>query len=216
MDKIVFKQQSNHCLAINHNQTKQQVIDSNKNAMPSMIELNKLTMVMFSELYHKIGATSELPVVFDKNHSGGIAKRKAFFVDLYFSMFLKNKFAPSEIPFDVVMDEFILYAVQNSDKRKGNNQAAIIEHFNTWIKKPETRHQLILERNKRYPQNVPKALNKRNSSKLKNCTKQELIQRIQNLKRLPFKSLKSVQSYIKELEDELFALSEAVKNELKI
>lgn len=206
MDKIVFKQRNNHCLAINHNQTKRQIIDSNKNTMPSMIELNKPTMVMFSELYHKIGATSELPVIIDKNHRAGIAKRKAFFVDLYFSMFLKNKFAPNEIPFDVVMDEFILYAVQNSDKRKGNNQAAIIEHFNTWIKKPETRHQLMLERNRRYPQDKPKALNARSSSKLKNYTKEELIQKIQNLKRLPFKSLNSVQSYIKELEDQLLKI----------
>ena len=206
MDKLVFKQRNNHCLAINYNQTKQQIIDSNKNTMPSMIELNKPTMVMFSELYHKIGATSELPVVIDKNHSAGIAKRKAFFVDLYFSMFLKNKFAPNEIPFDVLMDEFILYAVQNSDKRKGNNQAAIIEHFNAWIKTPETHHQLILERNKRYPQDKPKALNARNSSKLKNYTKEELIQKIQNLKRLPFKSLNSVQSYIKELETELMKI----------
>jgi hypothetical protein len=116
------------------------------------------SVAKFQELYLKIGATSELPVVIDKNHQRGIAKRFAYFIDLYKTMYLMNPIVPAHIPFEIVMESFIRYAVQNADRRKGNNQSAILQQFNEWIKQKGVKHQLVALRDERYPDKKPKQL----------------------------------------------------------
>lgn len=117
-------------------------------------------------------------------------------------MYLKNPIVPGHIPFDVIIEEFTTFAVQNSSDRYGNNQAAIIQQFNNWIKKAEVQHKLTALRDQRYPEKAPAKLKESNPTvKIEDLTTQALKQRIESM--LPFEGLKTVDAMIAEYRAEL-------------
>jgi hypothetical protein len=114
----------------------------------------------------KIGAVSELP------NDDKLAE--VYLNDFWNDLFYKNPLVPLDIPFDIIIDSFTFDVVQGKIERKGNNQAAIIQCFNGWIRSDTTRNNLYAIRNAKYPtrNKILKAENKK--KELKDYTDTEL------------------------------------------
>jgi hypothetical protein len=144
-------------------------------------------------LFVKIGAASELP------SNTKIAEN--FLNDFWSVLYLHNNLCPADIPFDIIINSFSTALVHGTVERKGNNQAAICQAFNEWIKRDDVRHRLYETRNRMYPNQKPKELAKdATPESVKDYTDKQIDLKILGLK--PMQGIKLVDDMIKHLETE--------------
>lgn len=145
----------------------------NAQAIPNV---SRAAIDMLYRLHMKIGATNQLPE--DVKHS------ESYLKDLWVSIYLKNNKCPGDIPFPIIMEEFIEFCVQNNDGRKGNNHAAICSAFNSWVTQEANRNKLYQIRNDRYPSKAPKQLESKSRNRKITHSDDELLLHLKNIPNL--------------------------------
>ena len=153
------------------------------------------------ELYFKIGARGELPPVIDKHDRAGLKAREGVLSEIWRNIYLNNKLCPGDIPFPIIISEFTGAMVLGLVERKGNNLAAIVQSFNSWITRQKVLELLYAIRNRLYPHWVPEAIEERKSKPLHEMSDEEIENRIEKLK--PFKHVNLTLEMISMYRDEL-------------
>jgi hypothetical protein len=145
-------------------------------------------------LYIKIGATSEIP---QKE-----AEKVAYMNDFWRTIYLKNNLCPGDIPFSIIIDEFVLALAHGVIDRKGNNQVAICNAFNEWVTRQDVRHRLYQKRDELYPEGKPKQIPKTSPAEtVADYSNEELLQKYNAIK--PMAGLRMVDEMIEKLKQEM-------------
>lgn len=199
---LTLKPTSAESVPIAYNLSRQKALDTLQGQEP---KADEQVYDRLYELYYKIGATGELPDISFDHHGSptqkSIRQRNSYFNDLWKTMYLYNAIVPGYLPFDIIIEQFVTYAVQNSDTRKGNNQGAIITQFNAWIQDQAVIHKLIRLRDSRYPHEKPKSLTEKNQQKLSELSTEEIHKRIEQLQ--PLKEIAMTNQIIERYQQEL-------------
>lgn len=145
-------------------------------------------------LHMKIGATNELPDDDDI--------RISYLNDFWRTIYLKNNQCPADIPFTIIFEEFTMAMVQGRAKRRGNNQAAIVQAFNSWLSDTDVRNRLYQLWYEKDPDAQPKQLPENATPEtVTDYSDEELQKKLSSIK--PFAGICMVDRMIEELEDEV-------------
>lgn len=175
--------------ALNYTADHSDVRGGRVNAIPQKDARQQLYLMLM-----KIGATGELPQ--DE------MLRVSFLNDFWSTLYLRNDICPGDIPFGIILSEFTTALVQGVADRKGNNQAAICQAFNNWVKREDVRNRLYLLRDRAYPDQKPKQVpEKATQASIRDCTDEDLSNKLKSIK--PMAGIKMVDKMICELESEI-------------
>ena len=132
-------------------------------------------------MYLRIGGLNELP-----SESKPI---DAFLKDFWLYLYFENRYIPVDIPFDVLMHEFTKSLIHGDAQRKGNNQAEICRAMNNWVQNPDVRAKLYQVRDRFYPSQKPKQIEKKSKPSKSGTyyerqTNKEILQMYEKIKML--------------------------------
>jgi|GEM_PF-1338725 len=131
------------------------------------------------QMYLRIGGIKELP---SDNEAIDF-----YLKDFWKFLYLENKYVPVDIPFDVLIKEFIKALVHGEAERKGNNQAELCRAMNKWVQDPDVRNKLYQTRDIVYSKQKPKQIPKKSfksGSFYENQTNREIKEMYQKIKML--------------------------------
>jgi len=155
------------------------------NAVPGEPARRKLAM-----MYVKMGAKAEVP--------GSTNEKIAFLNDFWRTIYFTNNLCPVDIPFSILMDEFVLALAHGVIDRKGNNQVAICNAFNEWVIRPDVRNRLYQKRDEIYPEKKPKQIAESATPETtEDYTDEEIIQKYNAIK--PMAGIGMVDHMLREL-----------------
>jgi hypothetical protein len=144
-------------------------------------------------MFMKIGAINELP--------SDERLKESYLNDFWVTFYFDNHSCPGDIPFHIIVNQFIREMVQGRIERKGNNQAAICQAFNKWVTRDDVRARLYQKRDEMYPNAKPKQIPKNATEEtVQDYSDQELVQKYKSIK--PMAGLKMVDQMLEKLEEE--------------
>lgn len=120
------------------------------NVLSTKVKVSKSVIDYLLVMYKQIGAMSEIPQ--------DIKDRQMYLTDLYHNLYLRNNLIPRDIPFDVLIEEFVQANYRGEATRKGNNPVAIIQSVRQWLITEQARINLYQARDSKYPSKKPKQL----------------------------------------------------------
>lgn len=120
------------------------------NVLSAKVKVSKSVIDYLLVMYKQIGAMSEIPQ--------DIKDRQMYLTDLYHNLYLRNNLIPRDIPFDVLIEEFVQANYRGEATRKGNNPVAIIQSVRQWIITEQARINLYQARDSKYSSKKPKQL----------------------------------------------------------
>lgn len=107
---------------------------------------------LIADLYFQLGASDYVP-----SKAMQSARTEQLNV-IWRMMYYENDRIPLDIPFNVMIKEFLLASAHGRANRKGNNPAAITESFTIWAMNQDAQIRMIKRRDRMYPKKAPKQI----------------------------------------------------------